>query len=34
MPHAVIVAEARQLLWLTLLVGVIAALTLTPVSTY
>ncbi|AWH45135.1 methyl-accepting chemotaxis protein [Stenotrophomonas sp. ZAC14A_NAIMI4_1] len=27
-PHAVIVAEARQLLWLTLLVGVIAALTL------
>ncbi len=28
MPHAVIVAEARQLLWLTLLVGVIAALTL------
>ena len=28
MPHAVIVSEARQLLWLTLLVGVIAALTL------
>jgi methyl-accepting chemotaxis protein len=28
MPHAVIVAEARQLLWLTLLVGVVAALTL------
>ncbi len=28
MPHAVIVAEARQLLWLTLLVGVIAALSL------
>ncbi|HYQ25106.1 methyl-accepting chemotaxis protein [Stenotrophomonas sp.] len=27
-PHAVIVAEARQLLWLTLLVGVLAALTL------
>ncbi|WP_312252517.1 methyl-accepting chemotaxis protein [Stenotrophomonas sp.] len=27
-PHAVIVAEARQLLWLTLLVGVVAALTL------
>jgi hypothetical protein len=27
MPHAVIVAEARQLLWLTLLVGVVAALT-------
>ncbi|KAG0773663.1 hypothetical protein G6F22_014688 [Rhizopus arrhizus] len=28
MPHAVIVAEARQLLWLTLLVGVVAALAL------
>ncbi|MCI1134277.1 chemotaxis protein, partial [Stenotrophomonas maltophilia] len=28
MPHAVIVAEARQLLWLTLRVGVVAALTL------
>ena len=34
MPHAVIVAEARQLLWLTLLVGVIAALTLSAGVTY